>query len=77
LARRSAIRSKNDPHHLPGTVVLLGTQLSALLEVHLGSPVPEVREDDGHDLVTVIAGLVGKSEREPLGLEDLSGAGVR
>ena len=47
--------------------VLLGRQLPALLEEHLGPPVAEIGEHDRDQLVDVVAGLVGRREDEALG----------
>src|SRR5436190_13378095 len=69
-ALRHAIEEARPP--FPRALVLLRRHASALLKEHLGPAFAEVREDDDHQLVRVLPGLVGDGEHEALGLDHLA-----
>src|ERR671923_680975 len=59
------------PPPLLGAFVLLGSHAPALLEVHLGPAVAEVLQHHDHELIPLLARLVGDREHEPLRLDHL------
>src|SRR5215211_1329379 len=66
----NAVEEGRPPFLCP--LVLLGRHASALLEKHLGPAFAEVGEEDGHQLILLLAGLIREGESEPLGLDHLA-----